>query len=414
MLAESDQEIEQEHNSKLEFHYAEWGAGVGVWGPRVAKLWHYYAKVWKVVRLELVRQLSVVGSQVRSYSAKSLESGTVHTAKAFGAPLARCVLQKLIANSPWDERGWDRPENRADNGIVSTVKHAIELSMRLADPPAAGPRAHVKAATLYAQRFLNFGTPEASYIVMVEPFMGVRLLNMRTNFDNRIWRFSKSVEICDKFIGVPVSSDFGGHALEIGRKKREAEKKAQAEAAETTGAVAASNNATATGSEVALDKHAEWSETVSIASLAESGVVDTDGHCVLPSKRRFRRKTTPPWDVETLEKIAAEDAAAGPEDHMIDLVDLDVQGSELYSLMANKENFINIFRRRVRRIHVGTHNRGDHYKLKQLFLETGDFLIEADFVTASLQATDFGKVGFRDGVLDVVNKKFVGENFFGL
>jgi hypothetical protein len=105
--------------------------------------------------------------------------------------------------------------------------------------------------------------------------------------------------------------------------------------------------------------------------------------------------------------------------HIIDFLDLDIQGAELPAL-ASEDGVMQQLVQRVRRVHIGTHSPEIQAHLKDLFLSTGwelaiehhgwhgdgDESLTADsrqIDPSKLQDTAFGPVFVRDGVLAFSN-----------
>ena len=90
----------------------------------------------------------------------------------------------------------------------------------------------------------------------------------------------------------------------------------------------------------------------------------------------------------------------------IDLVDLDIQGYEAEAVPA----FLNIFGERVRRVHIGTHSRLIHARLRKAFLSAQKngravWRLEQDVPTVSVGTIgSSGTVQSRDGFLSFRNK----------
>jgi FkbM family methyltransferase len=80
-----------------------------------------------------------------------------------------------------------------------------------------------------------------------------------------------------------------------------------------------------------------------------------------------------------------------PLDH-VDLIHLDVQGAELDVVTEAVDRFD-----AVRRIHIGTHNRGVEDGLRRLFGRLG-WTSTNDYASETTAATPFGELTFQDGV----------------
>ncbi len=90
---------------------------------------------------------------------------------------------------------------------------------------------------------------------------------------------------------------------------------------------------------------------------------------------------------------------------VLDLLDLDIQGSEAWAVPAA----IEIINKKVRLIHIGTHGRGMHASLHKL-LESNGWNIRHNFQQSTEYETTWeGKVAFRDGVLSAHNPKYLND-----
>ena len=87
----------------------------------------------------------------------------------------------------------------------------------------------------------------------------------------------------------------------------------------------------------------------------------------------------------------------GPFDH-VDYVESDIQQSEILVFPP----YIDLLRRKVRRIHIGTHGDDVHRDLRTLFEENGWEIIFS-FPPNSTFTTDLGSFSTNDGVLTVRN-----------
>jgi FkbM family methyltransferase len=79
-------------------------------------------------------------------------------------------------------------------------------------------------------------------------------------------------------------------------------------------------------------------------------------------------------------------------DGFVDLIDLDIQGSEADVLEAASD----ALRQNVRRVHIGTHSREIEQQLRDLFTRL-DWSCEADFAGDGERETPWGSVVFEDG-----------------
>jgi FkbM family methyltransferase len=84
----------------------------------------------------------------------------------------------------------------------------------------------------------------------------------------------------------------------------------------------------------------------------------------------------------------------------VDLLDMDVQGEE-YKVVAPALDLVD---RRVKRVHIGTHNRFVEGKLRRMFRRLG-WICEFDYPSLSTRNTPYGKTDFVDGIQAWVNNK---------
>lgn len=88
----------------------------------------------------------------------------------------------------------------------------------------------------------------------------------------------------------------------------------------------------------------------------------------------------------------------------IDVVDMDIQGQEYKTV----RHFLPQLTRLARRVHVGTHEKFNHKRVRGLFLEGGEsspFSLEQDYVAMSAHTIEhYGNVLFRDGILSMRNR----------
>ena len=83
---------------------------------------------------------------------------------------------------------------------------------------------------------------------------------------------------------------------------------------------------------------------------------------------------------------------------MVDLIDLDVQGSEL-RVLAPAMKAVDL---KVRRIHIGTHTTAAESGLRTLFQDLG-WKSMFDFPSGSCSPTLWGNIAFQDGVQSWIN-----------
>ncbi len=96
--------------------------------------------------------------------------------------------------------------------------------------------------------------------------------------------------------------------------------------------------------------------------------------------------------------VTFEELAAGLD--LIDFVDMDLQGAELELI----ENAADLFSRKVRRVHIGTHGSEIEDKLRWIFQSEG-WTPQWDFPLQTRVETEFGPVLFNDGVQGWINPR---------
>ena len=79
-------------------------------------------------------------------------------------------------------------------------------------------------------------------------------------------------------------------------------------------------------------------------------------------------------------------------------LDIDIQGSESFVILAARKKLQNV----VRALHIGTHSLGIHQQLREMLLEDG-WQLRFDYPPNSSILTEFGWVSFRDGVISARN-----------
>jgi FkbM family methyltransferase len=115
--------------------------------------------------------------------------------------------------------------------------------------------------------------------------------------------------------------------------------------------------------------------------------------------RRPIREALPDGTQRELVRVVSLDQLLRPWKH-VDLIDLDVQGAELDVLAASEQ-----LDRKVRRVHIGTHDPEVEAGLRRLFARLG-WINRGDYpcLTANVP-TPYGRVTFQDGVQSWVNPK---------
>ena len=82
----------------------------------------------------------------------------------------------------------------------------------------------------------------------------------------------------------------------------------------------------------------------------------------------------------------------------VDYVEVDIQQSEIVVIPP----FMDLLRRKVRRMHIGTHGAAVHRGLAELFRREG-WRIVFDFPPNSEHHTPAGAFSLNDGILTVLN-----------
>ena len=116
------------------------------------------------------------------------------------------------------------------------------------------------------------------------------------------------------------------------------------------------------------------------------------------------------WYGQSIGDIAVVDAISlntllGPLE-TVDLIDLDVQGSELDVLKAAADELD----LKAKRVHVGTHGRTIEEGLSSLFRRLGWQCLRS-FDCASSVRTEWGTICFQDGIQSWLNPAFSRERF---
>ena len=88
----------------------------------------------------------------------------------------------------------------------------------------------------------------------------------------------------------------------------------------------------------------------------------------------------------------------------VDLIDLDVQGSEADVLEAAASELNS----KVRRVHIGTHSTGNEARCRSLFSSLG-WLKRNDYACGVTNDTPFGRIVFQDGVQTWINQNLSGK-----
>ena len=83
---------------------------------------------------------------------------------------------------------------------------------------------------------------------------------------------------------------------------------------------------------------------------------------------------------------------------LVNYLDIDIQGSESFVILAARKKLQNV----VRALHIGTHSLGIHQQLREMLLEDG-WQLRFDYPPNSSILTEFGWVSVRDGVISARN-----------
>ena len=89
------------------------------------------------------------------------------------------------------------------------------------------------------------------------------------------------------------------------------------------------------------------------------------------------------------------------EIQFVDLIDMDIQGSEAEVVLASRD----LLQTRVRRVHIGTHGEDIEDSLRQAFRSMG-WTCRWDFSLQGHRGIPYGKVLFGDGVQGWINPRF--------
>lgn len=138
--------------------------------------------------------------------------------------------------------------------------------------------------------------------------------------------------------------------------------------------------------------------------LIEAAVSDQDGHVMFETGRSNEHYThkivtdisSPSVSVKQVPAVSLRSLLKSFD--KIDLIDLDVQGSELIILKASAEEL----RDKVKRVHIGTHSTAIEYGLRSLFSDMGWECLN-DYLYQQECPTPYGTVKFDDGVQTWVN-----------
>jgi hypothetical protein len=89
----------------------------------------------------------------------------------------------------------------------------------------------------------------------------------------------------------------------------------------------------------------------------------------------------------------------------VDLLEVDIQAAELQVIAP----YMELVKRKVRRLHIGTHGIDIHAKLRALF-SAADWEIVFDFAPNAVHTTERGSLKLGDGVLTVRNPTVLSQS----
>jgi len=138
--------------------------------------------------------------------------------------------------------------------------------------------------------------------------------------------------------------------------------------------------------------------------LVEQGQTDHALHSILTTNSTGIRKDMAPGseyefegEVKYVSSITLE-SVLGPFD-FVDFIESDIQQSEIVVFPPAMD----VLKKKVRRIHIGTHGLDVHNSLRDNFYDNG-WEIVFDYEPNAHFETEFGNFSTNDGVLSVVNK----------
>ena len=147
--------------------------------------------------------------------------------------------------------------------------------------------------------------------------------------------------------------------------------------------------------------------------LIEAAVMAADGTSHFQSgatdwygQQAFKAEDDPDWfpadhpDVSLRQVRAVSLSTVLDGIPFVDLVDMDIQGSEADVVLASTD----LLQRRVRRIHIGTHGAAIEDSLRQAFRSMG-WTCRWDFSLHGRRETPYGTVRFDDGVQGWINPR---------
>jgi len=160
---------------------------------------------------------------------------------------------------------------------------------------------------------------------------------------------------------------------------------------------------------------AENSLNVNQCKLIEAAVTSNEGYCEFYSGdqtswygQRIRFKNDPPLSKDYLERgvhfVQVKNInlhSIIKDEKIIDLIHMDVQGSELEIIQSVKNEISS----KVKKFHIGTHSAEIEEELRSLFTDLG-WIPTYDYGLQKIHKTEYGNIYFIDGVQGWVNPKF--------
>ena len=142
--------------------------------------------------------------------------------------------------------------------------------------------------------------------------------------------------------------------------------------------------------------------------LKQAAVSDTAGGCLFmtgrPAEWYGQRILQPGESSASAETVCTVTLAAllGNDPFLVDLIDMDIQGSEYLVLRAGIED-VNA---KVKRLHIATHSDEIEHRLMEL-LEAQEWEYRWNYGCGRKYETPYGDIKFQDGVQSWVNKRFL-------
>jgi hypothetical protein len=144
----------------------------------------------------------------------------------------------------------------------------------------------------------------------------------------------------------------------------------------------------------------EMREALARRLIEEGGAIDAARSLLIWNSTEVRKLLIPGTDfIATLKLVSALTLRdlLGPLEE-VDYLEADIQQSEAFVFAP----FMDMLKRRVRRVHIGTHGKDAHFALSTLFRAAG-WTIVFDYEPDSHYQTEFGAFSVNDGVLTARN-----------